>query len=1052
MFHLFHQVSPVAGFSCGETTFRAVARGWIANTGVEDPNKEQSLRFRYGICDRFDCEGGGVLWVSEFLEPQDGFEFGTLPAGEPTSGNLTTVQLCAVKMLGGEVLTSQTCLTRHVEVTRPASYQMFTSDVLASALQSPTLRLQAATIAAEQIAITAAETRNKSRQEPNMRPSLPHMAVVDAMVDMIAANDGGVVSQTMLSGAMSVLRQLATSIPLLPDSSPLPGGAVITALASGASRLLDASAGDVSASLTLADEFLSTLAAILALGNLDGVGAEVTLAQAMARLNSAISHVGTAVLEGMVVSSQVLRVGSDALSLSLYKGDTGELALRTIEVVNNSEEVDVGNESNSYSQSTTQTAGIERGNRRILRRLQQTAARDSPPITRIRSVATRRGTSEVTLEGFTGPGCGSNTTVFPDLSESCLPMSASLRFAYIADSSYIVLGLGEEEFRRAVLVNTRFPLSDTHTVHTASGVFSVAGDTGAIVPMLAIQLPLDMQTGLSDLREDNKFCARVDYQRMVLVFVGGVKIVTSLREYPTGYNIESHTAVCWADMYADYVVVQVSQVDSVPKRFDFVQPRTGHQHLASTAALVNPGPLSDGVESLTSFFAATAAALFLLLMAIVFAVGLCERLRSRPLLSIGSLRNVCWSFKESGDADVGAGRRSVRWATDRAMGRDTASPSAVTASLGKMVLSPSRKLDHLYSTAATQEGFRGASTVPSLMATRTTWTLPWMGEIRLGSDYELMSNATSITDEISAPPTPITSRRPSSTPVTNHHGLEPVTAGRLIPESASYLDERHNEVTDSLCGLPLHSADTSSSHCDCQVTEVKFADVDALAMDSLTLGADLSRVDPNGRSPLHNVARAGRAQLVKVLLRRAGNGQSEVDINLTDCRGQTPLHLAAEYGHLSVVRALLSTEEVLVMDVDGTAEEGGDDNHGVRKEVEADEDSLTLTKVMRVEVGKEDNSGCTALHLAAHFGHCAVVGALLERSSALKVLQAEDHFGNTPLHHAAMQGHTDTVLALLSYSSRHDMHEDCALQRNNRWQVRMPAIHPIHSPCNRRKS
>jgi ankyrin repeat protein len=962
------QVKPSVGFSGGETAFLAVASGWSSNA---DPTEKESLRVRYGICKAFDCEGDGVVWSSDLLEPSAAFEFNFLPAGDTANGNLTTVRMCAVKLLGGEVVMSQTCTKLHVEVTRPERYERFTGTVLTNALQNPALRLQAASIAVEQIVAAG----------PN---SVSQDAVTGSVLDMMSAD---VVTEATLSSCLSIIQQLSALPPSNESSaSPALGGAMIAALASGAARLLDVSAGDFGATVELANGVLGTLAQVLTLDNLDGLG-DSTPAQSVGLLNDALAFTATALLEGMVASDDVQRHGTDELSVNLFKGDTEKLVLRKLELGQNSAPPtdNTGSEIN--------LSGVAGGRRH--RRLQQSDL--SGP--RFGSVATRRGSSEVTLQGFVGPGCDNAT-----FTGNCAPRDASVTLVYVADSSYLLTALGREAFRRALAVSNETPLTDTDTVHTASGVLSVTGSTGALVPMLAVQLPLDLQTGMSDLREDNKICARMDYDRMEVVTVGLARIVTTVKEFPAGYSINSHTAVCWADMYADYVIVQISHTSTAQKREMYVGPRDDE---LVTPKLVDPGPLDDGTAIDTGYLAGMCAG-FLLLMGIVCAGGICDCCGWRP---IRRLRHFA-SYARGGKADS----NGHRWATGTKLAlmhrRSTRSASPSIATFPRrLVLSPSTKLDHMYSHARAQSAL---SVSPRAVCNSRAWKGLATTSSKVGG-YQCMA-----------------------LPLDSASGGHYSSWGSMgTPESAPSSPEDADTAYANL--ERWQTAPTGALSSDTLRAAVESNDAQTIA-DVLSQCADPNLPDSNKRTALHLAARAGRAQAVKALVGRSGSNPGDVALNLADIRGQTPLHLAVAYGHLAVVRVLLSrtySGEVVVMDMDDSAEKASESDLGSSiMRVESLRSEGGNRNAAHVIVNKTDNNGCTALHVAAHFGHDEVAGELLNAGGHSGILM-EDHFGNTPLHHAAMQGRTDTVLLLLRHSLIHDDAQDCVLTKNSRDQVRL---------------
>jgi hypothetical protein len=570
----------------------------------------------------------------------------------------------------------------------------------------------------------------------------------------------------------------------------------------------------------------------------------------------------------------------------------------------------------------------------------------------------------------------------------------------------LLIGLGRQAFRQAVIASNKFPLSDTDTVHTASGVLSVAGSTGALVPMLAVQLQLDLQTGMSDLREDNKFCARVDYTRVELVFVGEARIVTTVQEFPAGYSIQSHTAVCWADMYADYVIVQVSRASNTQKREMYVSPR-GDELV--TPRLVDPGPLKE-MSTINMRYLAGMSAAFILLFGIICIGGVCDRLGWRPLLRTAT--------KAPAHANAGV-FNGGRWARGTEMASRMNSdmtlrsvPGATARTPRRLVLSPSKKLDHLFSTA--RVGSPGSDSVSPRVASNRTWkglSLTW-GAVheyqRVPSPDAGYSAGLPIADEtcvsVGSPPGELSS--PSI---------------RDANPAYPHLERCRTAPAEALaCGILRDAVESN--------------DPQAL-VDALEQCANPNVTDGNNRTALHIAARAGRAHAVKVLVSRSGEGPEDVALNLPDMRGQTALHLAATYGHLGVVRMLLSFSGEVVVVSDMGEPEGEDVGRSLaRVWPMQSEDGSVRRATAHVAVNKTDMNGCTPLHVAVHFGHDEVASELLNAGARL-ALWMPDHLGNTPLHHAAMQGHTETMLLLLRYALQCDAAVDCLLHKNNFNQV-----------------
>ena len=132
----------------------------------------------------------------------------------------------------------------------------------------------------------------------------------------------------------------------------------------------------------------------------------------------------------------------------------------------------------------------------------------------------------------------------------------------------------------------------------------------------------------------------------------------------------------------------------------------------------------------------------------------------------------------------------------------------------------------------------------------------------------------------------------------------------------------------------------------------------------------LNKNDDNRTAPLHIASSVGHLDLVKLLL------DYGADIDIAG-DGKTPLILAAQNNHIDVVRLLLG--------------------YGV-------------------EVDKIDQTGRTALHIAALEGHTKTARLLVR----LAILDQTDKNGFTPLHIAAGKGHTEIVLLLLDREAEID--------------------------------
>jgi ankyrin repeat protein len=142
--------------------------------------------------------------------------------------------------------------------------------------------------------------------------------------------------------------------------------------------------------------------------------------------------------------------------------------------------------------------------------------------------------------------------------------------------------------------------------------------------------------------------------------------------------------------------------------------------------------------------------------------------------------------------------------------------------------------------------------------------------------------------------------------------------------------------------------------------------LEILQLGAVSLCGDVKSKDSLHNTPLHYAARAGHADVARVLL---ADG-AEVDEAMTSSK--TPLHLAAACGSAETTKVLL------------------------------DADANTRL---------QDKSGLTALHWAAACGSVETVSLLLGANARVTI---SDNSGMTPLHYAGKCGSVDTLKLLLN--------------------------------------
>lgn len=178
----------------------------------------------------------------------------------------------------------------------------------------------------------------------------------------------------------------------------------------------------------------------------------------------------------------------------------------------------------------------------------------------------------------------------------------------------------------------------------------------------------------------------------------------------------------------------------------------------------------------------------------------------------------------------------------------------------------------------------------------------------------------------------------------------------------------------------------------------------------------LTTKDSLGRIPLHYAAQFGFVVLCQILMTKMQEwGQFNVEDGIDDPKwqdkeGNAPLHLAVMGGHPLTTKCLLQGENWQGL----THKEGAG-----RKPVSKSSAVLALAtksnfvSIVRmlveagVDINWQDETGETALHIAARFGHVECAKILLEGSAEQKanLELTEKSFAWTPLHISAVDGH-----------------------------------------------
>ena len=152
-------------------------------------------------------------------------------------------------------------------------------------------------------------------------------------------------------------------------------------------------------------------------------------------------------------------------------------------------------------------------------------------------------------------------------------------------------------------------------------------------------------------------------------------------------------------------------------------------------------------------------------------------------------------------------------------------------------------------------------------------------------------------------------------------------------------------------------------------------------------GASVNVTRYTGSSALHTAAFQGNVDIIKILLRR-----TDLDVNVVDpSQRLNALMLATAHGNTTVVECLLSRDDLCP-------------NLRSNKSalmIAAIEDQVEIVVLLlndpRVSIDDQDDSGDTALMLAASYGHTTVVEKLLDAGADANITDGIEDGGGTPL-------------------------------------------------------
>ena len=208
---------------------------------------------------------------------------------------------------------------------------------------------------------------------------------------------------------------------------------------------------------------------------------------------------------------------------------------------------------------------------------------------------------------------------------------------------------------------------------------------------------------------------------------------------------------------------------------------------------------------------------------------------------------------------------------------------------------------------------------------------------------------------------------------------------------------------------------------------------------------DLSAIDRSQNTPLHYAARYNREHMIRFLLRRGSDPNSQnLDSNspfmvaasfgnvlavkeflkYPDCK----LGLTDRYGKTALFHAIEKDEDVVVSEilsnqfgrrlVNEKADEDMTPLHAVAKQGDVDILNLLL-KTNNCDIFSQNDEEQTPLHVAALNGNASVTRRLLEFAGdqTPDLLWDEDEYSNHALHLACQEGQFDVVEILIEYQA-----------------------------------
>ncbi|XP_041465699.1 ankycorbin-like isoform X2 [Lytechinus variegatus] len=187
---------------------------------------------------------------------------------------------------------------------------------------------------------------------------------------------------------------------------------------------------------------------------------------------------------------------------------------------------------------------------------------------------------------------------------------------------------------------------------------------------------------------------------------------------------------------------------------------------------------------------------------------------------------------------------------------------------------------------------------------------------------------------------------------------------------------------------------------------IEVGDIEKLQITLAKKGTSPTKLDGEGRTPLHVAAQKGQYPCLEVLLQLGANPRA------SDGQGCTALHCASKGGHLNSMHRLIKA---------GVPINAQDFNGKTALHFSAGSGHIEST-ILLLQCGASidiaDEYGKTPLMVAASSGHTGVCKDLIDRRADVN---SQDHIQKTPLMSACENGHRETVELLIKRGARADL-------------------------------